>query len=74
MTDNTGVPRSTEWGMIRDGAEREYRVLKIGKLHLTEAALKLFAPEGDFLARMERVSNMSVNDDDVVLLTFPKSG
>ncbi|KAL3856335.1 hypothetical protein ACJMK2_011104 [Sinanodonta woodiana] len=74
MNDNAGVPKSTEWGVIRDGVGREFRVLKFGNLHLTEPALKVFVPDGDVLARMERVRNMSVNDDDVILLTFPKSG
>ncbi|KAL3856333.1 hypothetical protein ACJMK2_011102, partial [Sinanodonta woodiana] len=74
MTDITRVPRSSKWGVIRDGVGREIRVLKIGKLHLTEASLQLFKLEGDVLARMERVRNMSVNDNDVVILAFPKSG
>ncbi|KAL3856334.1 hypothetical protein ACJMK2_011103 [Sinanodonta woodiana] len=74
MSAITGVPRSSEWGVVRDGVGREFRVLKIENLHLTEASMKLFKLEGDVLARMERVRNMSVNDNDVVILAFPKSG
>ncbi|KAK3611714.1 hypothetical protein CHS0354_034383 [Potamilus streckersoni] len=73
MTDKDTMQATPDWSVIKDGAGREFRVLNIGKRHWSDVSIKLFIPDGDVLARRERVLNMTINEDDVVLLTYPKS-